>query len=168
MNNWISLSQTAGTGNAVITVSPDANPSAITRSATIKVSNGSITKTVYVSQRAAELKVDRIEIVGHDYYAIPYVGGTATTSNYRFNVRAYYNDGTSIDMVPATITGDTVTASTTMNISDTPETAGTIHAIATFSGKSATTNVTVLQQPVPETNRITYTASTPIVLPMML
>ena len=163
MNNWISLSQTAGTGNAVITVSPDANPSAITRSATIKVSNGSITKTVYVSQRAAELKVDRIEIVGHDYYAIPYVGGTATTSNYRFNVRAYYNDGTSIDMVPATITGDTVTASTTMNISDTPETAGTIHAIATFSGKSATTNVTVLQQPVPETNRIAYTASTPIV-----
>lgn len=163
MNNWISLSQTAGTGNAVITVSPSANPSAITRSATIKVTNGSITKTVYVSQRAAELKVDRIEIVGHDYYAIPYAGGTATTNNYRFNVRAYFNDGTSRDQVPATITGDTVTASTTMNISDTPETAGTIHAIATFSGKSATTNVTVLQQPVPETNRIAYTASTPIV-----
>lgn len=162
MNNWISLSQTAGTGNAVITVSPSANPSAITRSATIKVSNGSITKTVYVSQRAAELKVDRIEIVGHDYYAIPYAGGTATTNNYRFNVRAYFNDGTSRDQVPATITGDTVTASTTMNISDTPETAGTIHAIATFSGKSATTNVTVLQQPVPETNRIAYSASTPI------
>ena len=162
MNNWISLSQTAGTENAVITVSPDANPSAITRSATIKISNGSITKTVYVSQRAAALAVTSIDIIGHDTYVIPYLGGSATTSNIRFNVRAYYNDGTSRDQVPATITGDTVTASTTMNISDTPETAGTIHAIATFSGKSATTNVTVFQQPVPETNRIAYTASTSI------
>lgn len=156
MNNWISLSQTAGTGNAVITVSPDANPSAITRSATIKISNGSITKTVYVSQRAAALAVTNIDIIGHDTYVIPYLGGSATTSNIRFNVRAYYNDGTSRDQVPATVTGNTVTAMTSLNLGTTPETAGTIHAVATFSGKSDSTDVTIYQQPVPEDHYMVF------------
>ena len=156
MNNWISLSQTAGTGNAVIMVSPSANPSAITRSATIKISNGSITKTVYVSQRAAALAVTSIDIIGHDTYAIPYLGGSATTSNIRFNVRAYYNDGTSRDQVPATVTGNTVTAMTSLNLGTTPDTAGTIHAVATFSGKSDSTDVTIYQQPVPEDHYMVY------------
>jgi len=162
MNNWISLSQTAGTGNAVITVSPSANPSAITRSATIKVSNGSITKTVYVSQRPAALAVSSIDIIGHDYYAIPYLGGSATTSNIRFNVRAYYNDGTSRDQVPATVTGNTVTAMTSLNLGTTPDTAGTIHAVATFSGKSDSTDVTIYQQPVPEDHYMVFYSTSDI------
>ena len=162
MNNWISLSQTAGTGNAVVTVSPNANPSAITRSATIKVSNGSITKTVYVSQNAAPLRVNSIDIIGHDTYAIPYLGGSATTSNIRFNVMAYYNDGTSRDQVPATVTGNTVTAMTSLNLGTTPDTAGTIHAVATFSGKSDSTDVTIYQQPVPEDHYMVFYSTSDI------
>ena len=75
---------------------------------------------------------------------IPASGGTATKDNCTYSVTAYYSDGTTSDVtLEATITGSQVIPST--NIGEV-HSAGTLTLTASYSGFSATGNVTVYQE----------------------
>lgn len=75
---------------------------------------------------------------------IPASGGTATKENCTYSVTAYYSDGTTSDVTSeATITGSQVIPST--NIEEV-HSAGTLTLTASYSGFSATGNVTVYQE----------------------
>ena len=75
---------------------------------------------------------------------IPASGGTATKDNCTYSVTAYYADGTTSDVTSeATITGSQVIPST--NIGEV-HSAGTLTLTASYSGFSATGNVTVYQE----------------------
>ena len=75
---------------------------------------------------------------------IPWSGGTATKDNCTYSVTAYYSDGTTSDVTSeATITGSQVIPST--NIGEV-HSAGTLTLTASYSGFTATGNVTVYQE----------------------
>ena len=75
---------------------------------------------------------------------IPWSGGTATKDNCTYSVTAYYSDGTTVDVTSeATITGSQVIPST--NIGEV-HSAGTLTLTASYSGFTATGNVTVYQE----------------------
>ena len=75
---------------------------------------------------------------------IPWSGGTATKDNCTYSVTAYYSDGTTVDVTSeATITGSKVIPST--NIGEV-HSAGTLTLTASYSGFTATGNVTVYQE----------------------
>ena len=75
---------------------------------------------------------------------IPASGGTATKENCTYSVTAYYSDGTTSDVTSeATITGSQVIPST--NIEEV-HSAGTLTLTASYSGFTATGNVTVYQE----------------------
>ena len=75
---------------------------------------------------------------------IPASGGTATKDNCTYSVTAYYSDGTTVDVTSeATITGSQVIPST--NIGEV-HSAGTLTLTASYSGFTATGNVTVYQE----------------------
>ena len=75
---------------------------------------------------------------------IPASGGTATKENCTYSVTAYYSDGTTVDVTSeATITGSQVIPST--NIEEV-HSAGTLTLTASYSGFTATGNVTVYQE----------------------
>ena len=75
---------------------------------------------------------------------IPASGGTATKDNCTYSVTAYYSDGTTSDVTSeATIIGSQVIPST--NIEEV-HSAGTLTLTASYSGFSATGNVTVYQE----------------------
>ena len=75
---------------------------------------------------------------------IPASGGTATKDNCTYSVTAYYSDGTTSDVTSeATITGSQVIPST--NIGEV-HSAGTLTLTASYSGFTATGNVTVYQE----------------------
>ena len=75
---------------------------------------------------------------------IPASGGTATKDNCTYSVTAYYSDGTTSDVTSeATITGSQVIPST--NIEEV-HSAGTLTLTASYSGFTATGNVTVYQE----------------------
>ena len=75
---------------------------------------------------------------------IPWSGGTATKENCTYSVTAYYSDGTTVDVTSeATITGSQVIPST--NIEEV-HSAGTLTLTASYSGFTATGNVTVYQE----------------------
>ena len=77
---------------------------------------------------------------------IPASGGTATKENCTYSVTAYYSDGTTSDVtLEATITGSQVIPST--NIGEV-HSAGTLTLTASYSGFTATGNVTVYQEAV--------------------
>ena len=77
---------------------------------------------------------------------IPASGGTATKENCTYSVTAYYSDGTTVDVTSeATITGSQVIPST--NIGEV-HSAGTLTLTASYSGFTATGNVTVYQEAV--------------------
>ena len=77
---------------------------------------------------------------------IPASGGTATKDNCTYSVTAYYSDGTTSDVTSeATITGSQVIPST--NIGEV-HSAGTLTLTASYSGFSATGNVTIYQEAV--------------------
>ena len=75
---------------------------------------------------------------------VPASGGTATKDNCTYSVTAYYSDGTTVDVTSeATITGSQVIPST--NIGEV-HSAGTLTLTASYSGLTATGNVTVYQE----------------------
>ena len=75
---------------------------------------------------------------------IPWSGGTATKDNCTYSVTAHYDDGTTSDVTSeATITGSQVIPST--NIEEV-HSAGTLTLTASYSGFTATGNVTVYQE----------------------
>ena len=75
---------------------------------------------------------------------IPASGGTATKDNCTYSVTAYYSDGTTSDVTSeATITGSQVIPSTNL---EEVHSAGTLTLTASYSGFSATGNVTVYQE----------------------
>ena len=77
---------------------------------------------------------------------IPASGGTATKDNCTYSVTAYYSDGTTVDVTSeATITGSQVIPST--NIGEV-HSAGTLTLTASYSGFTATGNVTIYQEAV--------------------
>lgn len=82
MEDWINVSPTSGTGSAEVTVTVDANETIEERSGTItfKSSDGSIVKTVTVTQSGAEEILD----VDTETIDVGAEGGTSTinvTSN---------------------------------------------------------------------------------------
>ena len=75
---------------------------------------------------------------------IPASGGTATKENCTYSVTAYYSDGTTVDVTSeATITGSQVIPSTDI---EEVHSAGTLTLTASYSGFTATGNVTVYQE----------------------
>ena len=75
---------------------------------------------------------------------VPASGGTATKENCTYSVTAYYSDGTTSDVTSeATITGSQVIPST--NIGEV-HSAGTLTLTASYSGFTATGDVTVYQE----------------------
>lgn len=75
---------------------------------------------------------------------IPASGGTATKENCTYSVTAYYSDGTTSDVTSeATITGSQVIPSTDI---EEVHSAGTLTLTASYSGFTATGNVTVYQE----------------------
>ena len=79
---------------------------------------------------------------------IPWSGGTATKDNCTYSVIAYYSDGTTVDVTSeATITGSQEIPST--NIGEV-HSAGTLTLTASYSGFTATGNVTVYQEAAPD------------------
>lgn len=75
---------------------------------------------------------------------IPASGGTATKENCTYSVIAYYSDGTTVDVTSeATITGSQVIPSTDI---EEVHSAGTLTLTASYSGFTATGNVTVYQE----------------------
>jgi hypothetical protein len=166
--NWISLSQSAGTGNQQVTVAADVNTSIEQRTLRLVIAAGDQTKYVFIQQAGAPIRMVRIYFNAASDVVVPYTGGTASYNQSRFMVMAEYNDGTTRQIGDVTITGTSTTIST-VNTGITTQLVSQLSATATYSGSSATTILTasttidVMQQPAPETNRITYSASTPIV-----
>ena len=75
---------------------------------------------------------------------IPASGGTATKENCTYSVIAYYSDGTTVDVTSeATITGSQVIPNTDI---EEVHSAGTLTLTASYSGLTATGNVTVYQE----------------------
>ena len=75
---------------------------------------------------------------------IPASGGTATKENCTYSVIAYYSDGTTVDVTSeATITGSQVIPNTDI---EEVHSAGTLTLTASYSGFTATGNVTVYQE----------------------
>ena len=75
---------------------------------------------------------------------IPASGGTATKKNCTYSVIAYYSDGTTVDVTSeATITGSQVIPNTDI---EEVHSAGTLTLTASYSGLTATGNVTVYQE----------------------
>ena len=75
---------------------------------------------------------------------IPASGGTATKDNCTYSVIAYYSDGTTVDVTSeATITGSQVIPNTDI---EEVHSAGTLTLTASYSGLTATGNVTVYQE----------------------
>lgn len=75
---------------------------------------------------------------------IPASGGTATKDNCTYSVTAYYSDGTTSDVTSeATITGSQVIPSTDI---EEVHSAGTLTLTASYSGLTATGDVTVYQE----------------------
>lgn len=75
---------------------------------------------------------------------VPASGGTATKENCTYSVTAYYSDGTTSDVtLEATITGSQEIPST--NIEEV-HSAGTLTLTASYSGFTATGNVTIYQE----------------------
>ena len=75
---------------------------------------------------------------------IPASGGTATKENCTYSVTAYYADGTTSDVTSeATITGSQVIPSTDK---EEVHSAGTLTLTASYSGFTATGNVTIYQE----------------------
>ena len=75
---------------------------------------------------------------------IPASGGTATKDNCTYSVTAYYSDGTTSDVTSeATITGSQEIPSTSI---EEVHSAGTLTLTASYSGFTATGNVTVYQE----------------------
>lgn len=159
--NWISLSQTAGTGNQVVTVSAVTNEVMSERNLRIKITTGEKTEYVFVSQDAAPLMVTRIEFTGVSFPPISYTGGTLTASDGRYNITAYYNDGSIVPQVAATVTGNSFSSSA-VNASLSVVSAGTMNLTASFSGKSASTTYTVMQMGVPEGRYIEYSGNSQV------
>ena len=166
--NWITLSQSAGTGNQQVTVAADANSSTEQRTLRLVIIAGDQTKYVFIQQAGAPIRMVRIYFNAASAVVVPYTGGTASYNQSRFMVMAEYNDGTTRQIGDVTITGTSTTIST-VNTGITTQLVSQLSATATYSGSSATTILTasttidVMQQPAPETNRITYSASAPIV-----
>ena len=158
--NWITLSQTAGTGNQVVTVSAVTNEVMSERNLRIKITTGGKTEYVFVTQDAAPLMVTRIEFTGCQFPPISYTGGTLTASDGRYNITAYYNDGSVVPQVPATVTGSF--SSSAINVSLSVVSAGTMNLTASFSGKSASTTYTVMQMGVPEGRYIEYSGNSQV------
>lgn len=159
--NWITLSQTAGTGNQVVTVSAVTNEVMSERQLRIKITTGGKTEYVFVTQDAAPLMVTRIEFTGCQFPPISYTGGTLTTSDGRYNITAYYNDGSVVPQVAATVTGNSFSSSA-INASLSVVSAGTMNLTASFSGKSASTTYTVMQMGVPEGCYIEYSGNSQV------
>lgn len=159
--NWITLSQTAGTGNQVVTVSAVTNEVMSERNLRIKITTGARTEYVFVTQDAAPLMVTRIEFTGCQFPPISYTGGTLTTSDGRYNITAYYNDGSVVPQVAATVTGNSFSSSA-INASLSVVSAGTMNLTASFSGKSASTTYTVMQMGVPEGRYIEYSGNSQV------
>ena len=75
---------------------------------------------------------------------IPASGGTATKENCTYSVIAYYSDGTTVDVTSeATITGSQAIPNTDI---EEVHSAGTLTLTASYSGLTATGNVTVYQE----------------------
>ena len=75
---------------------------------------------------------------------IPATGGTATKGNCKFKVYAKYDNGISVDISSdATVTGELIVAETTAT---TRQSAGTLTLTASYSGFTATGNVTAYQE----------------------
>lgn len=159
--NWITLSQTAGTGNQVVTVSAATNEVMSERNLRIKITTGGKTEYVFVTQDAAPLMVTRIEFTGVSLPPISYTGGTLTASDGRYNITAYYNDGSEVPQVAATVTGNSFSSSA-INASLSVVSAGTMNLTASFSGKSASTTYTVMQMGVPEGRYIEYSGNSQV------
>ena len=109
--NWITLSQTAGTGNQVVTVSAVTNEVMSERQLRIKITTGGKTEYVFVTQEAAPVVVTRLEFTSVLFPSISYTGGTLTASDGTYNITAYYSDGTVVSQVPATVTGNSFSSS---------------------------------------------------------
>ena len=170
MSNWLTISQSAGTGNATITVNAQGNPTFEERTARIVVSNGTISKTVSVVQQSKTPQIDYLLISGPDYYTLPYSGGSITSGTVESDLIIYahyenYPPGQGlVDVTSAsTINFDRaqVSASCTTNIQI--EMKDWFYVSASYSGISTNKTVWIYQEGVPETNRIVYSASTPIV-----
>ena len=162
--NWITLSQSAGTGNQQVTVAADANTSIEQRTLRLVITAGDQTKYVFIQQAGAPIRIVRIYFNAASDVVVPYTGGTASYNQSRFMVMAEYNDGTTRQIgVPITGTSTTIN---TVNTGTSVTQVDTLTATATYSGSSATTVLTasttidVMQQPAPETNRITYSGTT--------
>ena len=163
--NWISLSQSAGTGNQQVTVAADANTSIEQRQLRLVIAAGDQTKYVFIQQAGAPIRIVRIYFNAASDVVVPYTGGTASYNQSRFMVMAEYNDGTTRQIGDVTITGNTKNI-TNINTGTSVTQVDTLTATATYSGSSATTILTasttidVMQQSAPETNRITYSGTT--------
>lgn len=142
--NWITLSQTAGTGNQVVTVSAETNYELSERNLRLKITTGEKTEYVFVTQEPAPVVVTRLEFTSVSFPSISYTGGTLTASDGTYNITAYYSDGTVTSQVPATVTGSF--SSNTVNFSFSNVSAGTMNLTASFSGRSASTVYTVMQE----------------------
>ena len=163
--NWISLSQSAGTGNQQVTVAAEANSSIEQRTLRLVIVAGDQTKYVFIQQAGAPIRIVRIYFNAASAVVVPYTGGTASYNQSRFMVMAEYNDGTTKQIGDVTITGNTKNI-TNINTGTSVTQVDTLTATATYSGSSATTVLTasttidVMQQSAPETNRITYSGTT--------
>ena len=162
--DWLTVSETGGTGNKTVAVCPYANSGTTERNAKIYVigDNGNIIRTVSVYQAAAPVRMTSIYFNAASDVMIPYNGGSTSYSASRYMVIGVYSDGTSRQIGDVTITG-TSFSTTAVTTAITETQIGVINATATYSGTSATTTLTasttvrVMQQRVPETNRIVYT-----------
>ncbi|MDR0581816.1 MAG: hypothetical protein LBG31_02515 [Prevotellaceae bacterium] len=111
---WLSLSPASATGNGTVTVNVVANPATVTRSATVTISSGTLSRTVDVTQAAAApgLNVDKTAIdaaLTAGNYSI------AVTSNLAWTATKDAN-ATWVSLSPASATGNgTVTVSVTEN-----------------------------------------------------
>lgn len=167
--NWLTVSETGGTGNKTVSVYPNVNSGTTERNAKIYIigDDGNIVRTVSVYQAGAPVRIVRIYFNAASDVIVPYDGGLAKWSDSRYMVMAEYNDGATRQIGDVTITGNTKNI-TNVNTGTSVTQVDTLTATATYSGSSATTVLTasatvdVMQQPAPEYQRIAYTASTPI------
>lgn len=169
--NWITLSQSAGTGNATVTFTASYNGSSVSaRSATLRFKVSRQTVDVAISQAKKPAVIDYILISGPDYYTLPYSGGGITSGTVKSDliIYAHYDNYPAgqgfVDVTSASTIGfDRAQVSASCTTNTQIEMKDWFYVSASYSGISTNKTVWIYQEGVPETNRLCYSASTPIV-----
>ena len=134
---WLTVSPASGSNNGIISVKAEANNSNNSRSAIITISAGSMTRTINVTQSAAELRLS-------DKYLYFLHSGGKEEFSIASNVSWTVNKGSASWLTVSPTSGSnnrTISVTATANQSSTEDRVGTI----TVSGGGKTETISVIQ-----------------------